>query len=83
MERDECLDRLFQIRGSVKRVAEGLGISTAAVSQWKRVPRERVTQVAEILEVPASELRPDLTADAAPAQSAKLPVVNCKDVRAA
>lgn len=60
MERDDDLDRLFQTRGAVKRVADGLGISTAAVSQWKRVPKDRVEQVAAILEVDPSLLRPDL-----------------------
>lgn len=60
MERDGDLDRLFQTRGAVKRVADGLGISTAAVSQWKRVPKDRVEQVATILDVKPSALRPDL-----------------------
>lgn len=60
MERDECLDRLFQIRGAVKRVAEGVGISTAAVSQWRRVPKDRVEQVASILGVAPEDVRPDL-----------------------
>lgn len=60
MKRDDDLDRLFQIRGAVKRVADGLGISTAAVSQWQRVPKERVKEVAIILDVEPSLLRPDL-----------------------
>jgi pyruvate kinase len=58
--RDQCLDRLMQIRGATKRLAEGLGISTAAVSQWERVPRDRVVQAAAILGVSPEELRPDL-----------------------
>lgn len=60
MDRDDALDRLLQIRGAGKRIADGLGISTAAVSQWRRVPKDRVEQVAQILDVPAREIRPDL-----------------------
>lgn len=60
MQRDNHLDRLFQIRGATKRVATGLGITHAAVSQWKRVPDARVEEVAAILGVPPSEVRPDL-----------------------
>jgi pyruvate kinase len=58
--RDHCLDHHMQIRGATKRLAEGLGISMAAVSQWERVPRDRVVQAAAILGVSPSELRPDL-----------------------
>jgi pyruvate kinase len=58
--RDHCLDRHMQIRGATKRLAEGLGISMAAVSQWERVPRDRVVQAAAILGVLPSDLRPDL-----------------------
>jgi pyruvate kinase len=66
--RDQCLERLMQIRGATKRLADGLGISTAAVSQWDRVPRDRVVQAAAILGVSPRELRPDLyTTEAAEA----------------
>jgi pyruvate kinase len=50
----------MQTRGATKRLAEGLRISTAAVSQWKRVPSERVEQAAALLGVSPAELRPDL-----------------------
>jgi pyruvate kinase len=68
--RDHCLDRLMQIRGATKRLAEGLGISTAAVSQWERVPRERVVQAAAILGVSPRDLRPDLYPANEPAEAA-------------
>ena len=70
MEREDSLDRLFQTRGAVKRVAEGLNITTAAVSQWKRVPRTRVKEVAEILDVSPAEVRPDLYPPDAPQDAA-------------
>lgn len=60
----------MQIRGATKRVADGLGISTAAVSQWERVPRDRVAQVAAILGVSPADLRPDLYAARQPAEAA-------------
>jgi antitoxin CcdA len=49
--RDPALQRLFSQRGTMKRVAEGLGISMAAVSAWRRVPEARRRQVAAILGV--------------------------------
>jgi pyruvate kinase len=46
------LAELFARRGAVKAVAEGLGISTAAVSTWRVVPHNRREAVAQILGVP-------------------------------
>jgi pyruvate kinase len=46
------LAELFARRGAVKAVAEGLGISTAAVSTWRVVPTNRREDVARILGVP-------------------------------
>ena len=60
----------MQIRGATKRLAEGLGISAAAVSQWDRVPRDRVVEAARILGVTPAELRPDLYAAAETAEAA-------------
>jgi pyruvate kinase len=60
MERDQYLDRCLQMRGATKRLAEGLGISTAAISQWPRVPKDRVEDAAKILGVKPEDLRPDL-----------------------
>lgn len=60
----------MQIRGATKRLARELGISTAAVSQWERVPRDRVVEVAAILGVSPEELRPDLYRTEEPAEAA-------------
>ncbi|MCX8003344.1 MAG: helix-turn-helix domain-containing protein [Burkholderiaceae bacterium] len=46
--------------GGPARLARALGITPAAVSQWQRVPAERLHQVAALLGQPASRLRPDL-----------------------
>jgi pyruvate kinase len=58
--RDPVLSQAFERRGAVTRVAKALGISTAAVSTWRRVPQGRVEAVSEVLGVPPQELRPDL-----------------------
>jgi pyruvate kinase len=58
--RDPTLDDIFARRGAITRIATELGISTAAVSQWKRVPDDRVADVARILGLPPTTLRPDL-----------------------
>lgn len=58
--RDPALEWALRIRGATTRLARGLGITTAAVSQWQRVPEERLGQAALILGVPPAKLRPDL-----------------------
>jgi len=54
--RDPQLAELFSKRGAVKAVAEGLGISTAAVSRWPIVPAKRRADVARILGVDAEQV---------------------------
>jgi pyruvate kinase len=60
--RDPHLEALLAQRGAVTRIASALGISTAAVSQWKRVPDERVAEVSRALNLPPEAVRPDLAA---------------------
>ena len=57
--RDPILEALLARRGTVTRIAQALNISPAAVSQWQRVPAERVGEIAALLEVSPEELRPD------------------------
>ncbi len=61
--RDPSLEALLAQRGAVTRIATALGISTAAVSQWKRVPDDRVAEVARALNIPPAAVRPDIGAD--------------------
>lgn len=63
--RDPSLETILSQRGAVTRIAQGLGISTAAVSQWRRVPDDRVVEVARILALAPEEVRPDLAPEAA------------------
>lgn len=47
-------------RGLRTKVARALKITHGAVSQWTRVPAERVLAVSDITGIPKEELRPDL-----------------------
>ncbi|MBB5689101.1 pyruvate kinase [Roseomonas alkaliterrae] len=64
--RDPILEEIFARRGAITRIATELGISTAAVSQWRRVPDERVLDVARILGMDPKALRPDLASPPPP-----------------
>ena len=58
--RDDILKDIMDRRGAVTRIAKACGISTAAVSRWKRVPKGRVATVASITGIAPSSLRPDI-----------------------
>jgi len=60
MDRNLQIVRDLIARGHVRRIAEGLGLSTAAIYQWKRVPADRVVDLERLIEIPREELRPDL-----------------------
>lgn len=47
-------------RGLRLKVARALKITHGAVSQWKRVPAERVIVVEALTGIPRERLRPDL-----------------------
>lgn len=59
------IQHLF-IQHRVRRsaLAKSLGITPGAVSQWVRVPAERVVEVERATGIPREELRPDLFAPA-------------------
>lgn len=48
--------------GGVVALSKALGLSRAAVSQWTRVPIERVIEVERLTGVPREVLRPDVYA---------------------
>lgn len=60
MVRDPALTSALSRRLAVKRIAEAAGITSQAVSRWRRVPERWVEIVAEVSGIPAWELRPDL-----------------------
>ena len=57
-----AITRACEALGTVSALAERLGISSQAISQWERVPAERVLQVEAATEgrVTRHELRPDI-----------------------
>jgi len=55
---DSVLDDLRHF--GVAKVARELGIRPQAVSQWQRVPAERVLDVERITSIPRCRIRPDL-----------------------
>ena len=60
--REPVLTKAIEKAGGVNALARGLGISSASVAAWRRVPVTRVRDVADITGIPAAELRPDLAA---------------------
>jgi len=54
------LDRIRTTKGLALKIAKGLKITRSSVSQWTRVPAERIVEVERITGIPREELRPDL-----------------------
>lgn len=57
------------MRNAVKKVGTGkiaeiVGVTSQAVSQWKRVPYRHVKKVSKASGIPVEELAPDLFSDA-------------------
>ena len=63
-EIDPGLDQAIRAAGSVSELARLLGISQPSVSNWTRVPAERVTSVESLTGVNRVVLRPDLFGEA-------------------
>lgn len=60
MMEDDALIDAKKAAGGVVALAQGLGISSAAVSQWQRVPASRVLRVEWLTGISRHRLRPDL-----------------------
>jgi DNA-binding transcriptional regulator YdaS (Cro superfamily) len=63
--RDAGLEAAIRAAGGVVALAHKLGISQPSVSNWSRVPAERVTAVEAVTGVVRAVLRPDLYAEPA------------------
>jgi DNA-binding transcriptional regulator YdaS (Cro superfamily) len=57
---DEALSLAIKTAGGPSRLADALGISQPAVSQWDRVPARQVGKVSALTGIPPHVLRPDL-----------------------
>jgi TorA maturation chaperone TorD len=62
--RDAGLEEAIRVAGGVGALAQKIGISQPSVSNWVRVPAERVVSVEAATGVMRSVLRPDLYGDA-------------------
>ena len=58
--RDDGLDRAIDAAGGVAQLARKIGISQPSVSNWAKVPAQRVIAVEAATGIPRTELRPDL-----------------------
>jgi TorA maturation chaperone TorD len=58
--RDQGLEEAIQAAGGVSELARQLGISQPSVSNWTRIPAERVIAIESLTSVPRAVLRPDL-----------------------
>lgn len=59
-KRDAITSEAISRVGGVKALADALGILPSAVSQWERVPAERMGIVSALTAIPMQHLRPDL-----------------------
>jgi pyruvate kinase len=62
---EELLDYLNAERGRRVWMAHELGINPASISQWDRVPVERVNDISRLTGIPRENLRPDIFGEAA------------------
>jgi len=60
--RDHGLEEAIRAAGGVSELARQLGISQPSVSNWTRIPAERVVTIESLTGVPRTILRPDLYA---------------------
>ncbi len=63
--RDQGLDEAIRAAGGVSELARRIGISQPSVSNWDRIPAERVIAVEQATNVSRTVLRPDLYSEAA------------------
>src|SRR5438132_1094751 len=58
--RDAGLEEAIRVAGGVGALAQKIGISQPSVSNWSRVPAERVVSVEAVTGIERAILRPDL-----------------------
>lgn len=59
-QRDPGVQAAIDAAGNMSKLADKLEISREAISQWRRIPAERIIQVERATGVPRHLLRPDL-----------------------
>ncbi|ESW92674.1 helix-turn-helix domain-containing protein [Mesorhizobium sp. M0045] len=61
---EKLLAYLDEERGRRNKLAAALGIFPGAISQWKKVPAERLGDISRFTGISPEELRPDIFAKA-------------------
>src|SRR3954466_11498626 len=64
--RDPGLSKAIDAAGGVTELARRVGISQPSVSNWDKVPAERVLSIEAVTGVSRTELRPDLYSEPGP-----------------
>lgn len=59
-EREEGLLLAIKAAGGIRALARELGMSPQALSEWRRVPADRILQVEAVTKISRKKLRPDL-----------------------
>jgi hypothetical protein len=54
------MQRLIELAGGPSALSRQIGVTPQAISQWRRVPPERVLEVERITGISRHELRPDI-----------------------
>lgn len=54
------IKQIAEKAGGVVALSKSLGLSRGAVSQWSKVPIERVSEVSRLTGIPREHLRPDI-----------------------
>lgn len=55
---DPAVKRAIDAAGSASALADKLGITRSAVSQWKKIPAWHLSKVSEVTGIPVEELLP-------------------------
>jgi len=67
---NEALNKSIKFAGSSKALAQMLGVTAQAISQWHRVPPARVMEIERLTGVSRYDLRPDIFGPAPSASEA-------------
>lgn len=60
MERPTIIEEVIAKAGGVSKLAEALGIAAPSVSQWRRIPVERVLILEQLTGISRHAMRPDI-----------------------
>ncbi len=60
VKQTDIMDRVFEAVGGPAKLSRALGVTTQAISQWRKVPPLRAREVERLTGIPRHELRPDV-----------------------